>query len=61
MQHNSDNYTFIHKRLGYKFRIDALSYYHAIDIMQRVLGAEKYWIEDYICLSNGQVRAYKAA
>lgn len=54
-------YIFIHKRLGYKFAVEALNFYHAVDLLQSILGAEKYWIADYICLSDGYEVGYKVA
>lgn len=54
-------YVFVHKRLGYRFVVEAPKYYYAIKILEAVLGAEKYWVNDYICLANGKEVAYKQA
>ena len=54
-------FMFIHKRLGYRFAIRAPKYYYAIKRLEGLLGAEKYWIDDYICISNGMAVAYKKA
>jgi hypothetical protein len=52
----------MHKQLaGVVFNIEATTFYGAIAELQIILGPERHWINNYLCIKQGKVINYKCA
>lgn len=50
------SFVFIHRRLVHvNFYILAPKWYEAVCELELILGPSSFWIDDYMCISNGQV------